>query len=519
MILLTVLTACREEQETTLAELAQRVPQASPYVEPAPPGPIFTLAVSHPGALADRLNIALPLIPGDQPKGILNFVKTVPQMSGAYLELFDVQAGFDEESKELFVQRMDALLIAVPASGDKARDQAPRWLAFLEKHWPARETNLRCKDYSMLIVCAAGNTQIPLANDLEDVAAHGLPDLRPQLGVVLRLNLASLVAVGERLVGEPLFWAVVPEEIRNLEEIRLSVSEDPDEMSVMVSGADTGLLKSVGEVFVGNKMPVELPAGTPFWAYAVTGNVEGRLEQVEEFWAGKLLVSDYKVSTWVDDTWRTQLLNLASGVVGIVLVGDVPIHDPLANVVYFLQATDRKLMDKRLNYVFSTKHFKTETGKFKTGEEFTRVRRKRGRKMGKEKLVWFYRDSTYFLAASSKLLEELVVGLSDPGIVERQVTTIDPARGDKVAAIISLSGLAQRLTLSKKAGLAENLALGMFKKAVLDLEQQVHVEFAEVGGGDDSLRLIIRTRNVFSTFDALLKKVQPVLQYIPQPGS
>jgi len=521
ILLALALASCGQKPEKTLAQLAGEAPEEPTEAAPVRAEPLAALVVVKPDRLLSRIRTILPFLEGDFAKRSMAFLEALPPAEAVCLEIEQLEPGIDLDTNLPVLKRVQAVVVVVLQSGDKPGPASARWDAFLRANWPgdAGSGQVACGPDVMGVLCTVGGAKPPAGEEAEKFSERCASRFSRESRIALHVDLPELVNALEAFVSEPLFWAVVPEEILKLEAAELVITEEPDRLEISLFGRESGLLESVAAAFSGNAVPVELPVDSPFVAFASAGNIETRLEKVEEHWAGKLPIAGYKVSTWVNDTWRTQLLNLVSGIVGATLVGDIVISSPLEGLVYMLQPTDQKLMEKRLRHIFTTKHYKLESVTLPTGEELTKARRKRGRKVGKERLAWFHKNGTCFVAASAELLEKLAAGLSGPKSKDGSFSVIRLPEGMKAGVRFSVKGVLQRLKLPKSAGLSERLAFGMFLKAIEELEQEVTVALLEEPGPGNGLRLAVRVDNVQQAFDTLLEKVKPLLKFVPTPAS
>jgi hypothetical protein len=369
----------------------------------------------------------------------------------------------------------------------------------------------------------------------------------------LSLGLRELVRVGERFVSVPLFWALVPEELLALEEISLTISESPDRVELSVAGNDSALLAGVSAVLSASAVPVPLPAGCPFMAVTAVEELDSRLEALEKTWGGKYgPVSSFLLTKLQDKTWQSQLPELASGLIGAAQIGELEAADPLSGLVYFLQPEDGKAFEARLEYVFSGRSYGLEAETLPSGELLRKASQKRKNRPDLERLAWFLRGDTVYLAGRTALLKKLAAEMAEVGQPEQKpgllagaggqegwrpeaggrrkdgeklcesnglcLPAVELGTGQKVRVRISPQGLAQRLKVPETAGMAETFAYGVIKTALMELQTPLGVELVDQSRGTRNT-LVLGVDHLQGAIDLLLTKLAPVMKFVSRPSS
>jgi len=340
-------------------------------------------------------------------------------------------------------------------------------------------------------------------------------------GFRLEISVPELLAVLEATVGVPLLWAVMPEQVRTLDRLSLSLSDGDDRLRLVLTGRKSTLLNDVAGLFGKAARPVRLPADVPGVAFTTIDSIEDRTEKLQEHWLDKAqVVPELKLTSLLDDTWNSQMLGLASGVVGVALAGEVNPESPFDEAVWLLQPTDRKMLDKRFQHIFATRYFKLNELTLRTGETVMRaVRKSGGGKLGKERLAWFYRDGTCYIAANSEILRKLAERMFVPEWQkDKPMLDLSLTGEERARVTLSLKRLLDNVVLSEEMGFAGGMALGVLKGAVATLERDVTVRLVVGAAQDGPAHVEISVENLLAALDVVLEKLQPLLRLMPKPS-
>ncbi|MBM4353559.1 MAG: hypothetical protein FJ109_07135, partial [Deltaproteobacteria bacterium] len=491
--------SCADDARVSLTSLAEKapVPETTLVAGPTEAPPIVVLSANKPEKLVGRVRMLLPLL---LPEGVPAWLETAlasAPPAALYGEIVKVSVGLDPETATPRLEQLEGLFLITPAAGGGGQLDADRWQGLLGTVWPkvqgshspdhaggalgapadAAGSGVSCLLRSQGTLCVAGRSVLPEAAVVDGflsraAAASGTP------GVRLSLSIPEVLRMLEQAVGVPLLWAVVPEQARTLGTLALSLSDEEDAIRLVLTGRHSELLGDVAGLFGGAARPVRLPADVPGVAFTSIDSVEDRAEKLQEHWLDKAQVlPELKLTSLLDDTWNSQMLGLASGVVGIAFAGDVNPESPFDEVVWLIQPTDRKMLDKRFAHIFATKYFKLNDLTLRTGETVYRALRKSaGQKLGKERLAWFYRDGTCYVAANSEILRKLADRMFVPDWKkDKPVLDLALSGEERALASVSLKRLLDRVVLSEELGFAGGMALGVLKNAVAALDKDVEV--------------------------------------------
>jgi hypothetical protein len=517
--LLLLLAGCKEEPATPLAELAARAPvPAEVGVTAAPAVPLAAVIVRQPGRFLEPVKPLLGL--AEDVAAARAEVARIGSFSGLYAEVLDVRLGFDEEAGLPRLEAAELQLAARPAAGSAPADLKATWQPVLEA-LPAFPDGRRieCTEKAPWLLCRPGS--LPVDEAFIGRAAAALDGAGAE--VRIDLDMPRLLAVLEELLTPPLLWAVAPEELRRFEALRIHLQEKPDRLAVELQARESGLVAALARTFTRPERPLAVPVDLPVVAYASVTDVEQRLEAAQEFWDDKVAVpKGYRVASLLNDSWKSQMLELASGLVGVALVGEVGLSelDPgsplqMPGLVYFIQPAERQAMEARLKHVFNTKYFTLEDETLEGGETLTRAFwKKSGKKRPRERLAWLYEEGTgtYLFGPSELLLAFLKQRREAPPESVRRLEL----NGDEALRIAFAPGrFVRQLTASQKAGIGAAMALGMVKNSLGPVDTEIAVRVRHEADADGRSRLLFETDGGLATLEELVAKADALLQLLP----
>jgi len=511
-----------------LAELARKVTPPDVIDAPSPPPrPLLSLVVTAPDRLLRRVDALLPVIAPAR-RASLAARLGAARTSGLYGELLGVELGLDEESGFPTCARLKSLLMISPPSGARAASLVDSWQELLAALWPATDEGAgpRCLASGGRVLCHAGLGEEPGAEELSAFLRRGEESLeRGVRGVSLTLDFERLLIQMEELLTVPVLWALVPEDLAKLQSLTIDLSEKPDRLRLVLSGPDSDLLRAIGTVFSSNPLPIPVPPGLALVVFTSVDSVEQNLEAAQVFWSDKWrLPRKYRVGALLDRTWKTQLVELASGIMGLALVEsvslfDLDLTDPLDSpgLVVFIQPADPETLDKRLAHVFSGRYYRLAEYELATGDQATRALRKRGKTRGTDRLAWVRREGTYYFATSVAVLDKFMADL-EAARERNEAAVLDLAPEAAVQAHLDVPRFLHHLTLSKEAGLAAGLAFGVFKTSVAEMDGRLELRVS-TRAAEGQAGLVVEVDNLLGTLDRLLEKAGPLLKLLPTRGS
>lgn len=532
-------TACKEEPQRTLSELATAA-QAPPDIEentgkdlgPPPPWqPVLTVVAVNPESLVARARTLLSLLPEYSEGGTATkALRLLQETASIYLEVEEFELAADREKEEIVLRSMPAMLLAVPGKGINPARIAATLVELLAESWPGTDGGgeLRCEPQETGVVCVTHADRreqgVQRLNFSARAMAHlhmGGPNIR------LTLQIRPLAKSAESFFTTPIFWGVVPEEFLTLTTIGATIDLESDRIELSIAGRDSAVLTSLEDVLTATGQDGRLPPNLPLLAYTTVDDLARRASMAEEHWDTKLRVPKaYRFKTFLDKSWQRQLVEMASGRVGVALAGPVRIGDVslknllrLDSLIFFMQYADRKALEKRLDHIFASKYFRLEDEILETGEKLTRSMRRRGRKTkGEERMAWFFKDGFCFFGSTTEMLRDFAARMDTAAGAGTSLTTLELKDGEKLRLALSPGRIIQALQLPDKSGMTEKLALGIFKNSVLELTGTMRISLVATGEGATT-RLAVRIESFFAICGAFLGKTGPLLKLLPGKGS
>ena len=515
---LALTAGCKEEVKTPLSQLAATaaLPQAEEQSAPAPE--LLSVYSSDPRRLVTRLQTPVLLLldneTGARISGLIEELK-VPEK--VYLEGRDLLLDVAPETDDPILSRLEARLLFRPGAGPSIADEAARWEKLLKRlPLPAGEGNApNCSAQGELVVCAVGGNR-PKAGDDGFVARWEEKQKQGPALLQVRLGLKRMVGLLEETVGSTFFWAVFPEEFLRFERLALTLTETPDRLDLSLSAHNSGVLDGHNTFYLPPEQPVRLPEGTPAVGFTSVHEAKATAEKLDAFWRVKWAAAPgVRLKKALDDTWRTQLLELASGIVGIAVVGKISVAKPDNAFVYLFQPTDTKLFEKRMRHIFSTKYFRFDKTELRTGEEVTKAIRRGRPKKGKtnERLAWFFKDGTYYISKASNTLRLLAEDMYTRPGVEKPFLRLTLENPGRAAVRISVPAILQRIVLPDEAGLGMGMALTMLKNAAKEIDREILVNIIlDSPGEGGGQTLSVQVDNLFFAVDVLMKELGPLMR-------
>ena len=515
-----LLAGCSEEPATPLSELAAPPSETSVPATASPLTlPAATVSIRHPGRFVAIVRPLLGL--ADDVESAALVAGELERFSGLYCEVTELSLSFDEEAGEPALAALSAFLVLRPAAGSKAADLAAWWgprLALLPP-WPGGEETF-CAHRNGLLLCGPGEASPP--DGFLERARVALDGTTAVLSVTL--DFPRLLTVLEGLVTVPLLWAVVPEEARRFSSLSLVLSEDPDRLAVDLVTTESGLAEAFVRVFEPVSRPILVPRSAPVVAFTAVRDLKDRLEKVQDFWDNKIPLSkDQQLQTLLNDSWQSQMLELANGLAGVVLVGEVPLTglDPAAplktpGLVYFIQVSDGEAMEARLKHVFNTKYFRLEDENLDDQTKITHAFWKKKKKKGKrERLSWFIEEDswTYFFGLSDILTRFVSERKAAQEAGTAMKLTLAP--GEAARFTLAPGGLVARLTASQKGGISAAMALGMVKNSLGAVGGEIVVRIHHVAAQDGGHIASFEVLGLLGTVKDAVTRSENLLKMLP----
>lgn len=509
---------CKEEKRTPLSELAAGAAEPEAEEQPGESQDLLTVYSSDPRQLVARLQtpalLLLDQAAGSQLKSLLGEFG-VPEK--VYLEVRGVLFDIDRSTRAPTVSRLDARMLMRPAAGASLAEEADRWSKLLGR-LPlslGKGASPRCAARGKLVVCTVGQDQT-------EADTNAFVDRWKQLqtqGVVLlqvHMGLQEMVNLLETTVGSTFFWAVFPEEFLRFENLELSLTETPDRLALALSARNSGVLDGLNTFFLPVEREVRLPQGTPAVGFTSIHEAKATAEKLDAFWKVKWAAAPgLRLKKALDDTWRTQLLELASGIVGVAVAGKISVAKPASAFVYLFQPTDAKLFEKRMAHIFSSKYFRLEKTELRTGEEITKaIRRGRPKKgKSKERLAWFFKDGTYYIAGASNTLRLMAEDMHARPGTEKPLMHLNLESPGRASVRLSVPAILRRIVLPDDAGLGMGMALTMLKNAAKDIDREIVVNLTlDPPGEEGGQTLTVQVDNLFFAVDVLMKELGPLMR-------
>lgn len=511
------LVSCAEDKPVPLEELAAQAGQDTPAPPSAGPVlPLIQMEVSRP----DRLQ-ALLAGPASMAGTLLGLTavevgKQMPPMGQRLrLDVISATLDVDPETGRFFFSPFRAL-VWIACDKEGAPDVVARtWQAALASLPGPDEKNhpVSCVAKAHRVRCSVGEPD-PAFEAIEAWSQSRW--LEQQTGATGSLNFSldirQCLAMADQAVGAALLWGFLPEDARNLRLLTLAYGEKDDRLVVELTGASTRLMQGLDALLAPPRQVPTLPNGLPFVAYASLQEAASGSERLDDIWKMRGLGSLLDLSKLLNENWKHQLLDLVSGIAGITAVAPISLDSPADSLIYILQPSEPEMLEKRLEYVFSSKHFTIERKTTDAGKTIVVALRKMRGGKGKEYLTWMQHDSTFFVAETSSQLETIAKGLEGAGGdgLQSQVLGLKP--GQRFVGRVDVAGLAGALQAQKKAGLAMRLALGMVSKTAESVKDPITLSvYLDLSGAPESQVLRFEATNVGRTLGVLSEKLGPFL--------
>lgn len=513
--------ACSKPTKTPLESLAAPPGDAVEGVTVEGAVPLFSLTIRQPQRFVATARPLLGL--ADDVNMAALVANELDRLSGIYAELGELSLGFDDESEEVVLQSARPFVVLRPASGNKAIDLIGVWQPRMAAVGAlAGLSGLSCHETAGLVACGPGDgPPEPALFERARLALDGSGAL-----VLARLDVAGVVGVLERLLTVPVLWGALPEIVQTVKEIRLQWSETPDRLALELVALDSGLTEAFVRLWEPIERPIDLPASAPLVAYLSVTDLRTRLDNLQDFWDNKVPIpKKRRISALINDSWQSQMLELANGVVGVVLVGDVPMDkldpaDPLdtPGLVYIMQVTDQEAVEARLKHVFNTKYFELKDEAQPANWTLTTAFWKKGRKKKKprERLAWFFEaESLTYVFGPSALVKAFVeqrTAARESGT--SRSTTLDAGKAAQVR--FALGPFVNRITATSKGGIGAAMALGMVKNSLGTVEQVMDVGVRHGADTEGQFVASLEILGVLETIDESVRKADSLLQMLPK---
>lgn len=506
-----MLGACQTGERRDLAQIAQAAqpvePQQVETPQPDSPAALLTLQISNLPVLLDRLDpllvLALP------PKAIEQWRSIRTVIGGAKTVsflLYDFELDVPQGSTSPVLNHVDAALriTGQPAGALLAtRDLLDQQLARLGALLP-QGVNWQCQESQEELVCST-----------RPEAAHPKPqDLPTPDGDILKLqvDLEPVIRKSELLLGALPLWAVLPEEVASWKSLDLRLLDQPDSVRLTLTARKSPSIEVLDRVFAPPGNPVQIARGsTPAAVITSLHNLETLSQELQKWTSGKLGPGDLaRPKAWLDSSWQTQLLELASGTAGLLLTPEVKLSDPVESVLWFLQVSDERALQSRLEYVFKKARPKTEDRELKTGDHLMMLVR-RGKGKTTESFAWMTRNQISFMASSPRL-EALSMALYSPAWKQKELETVSLGPDEWVAGFVDFERLTAHLSLGQGA-LVEAAFTNLAHSVAQKLDQRLLFRLRRLGNEDPSMQILsFEIDNLLGILAVVSKEMTPLLK-------
>jgi hypothetical protein len=520
--------ACTSDPEVSLTQLANEEPPAeSELVEESVRKPLLTFVANRPAPLLERVTAALPLLMNTKEADDWNvLLASWTSIAGLYGELHELTVTVDESDGRPGLGHCLCHVVVKPSSSENTEilsEQLSKALsAICSSENSPEQPQPNCTVDDDLLLCSVGNRT---DNQQQEVLSRARKHLTgTDTRVLADFSVGRWLTVGEQAVTTPLFWAVIPEEILHLDSISLTLDATVDRLAFSCHGTDSEALRAIFNIFQPVTMPLVLPSRLPVVAWSAVSDFPKRVARAQEFWDSKFSIpKKHRVETFINDTWKSQLVELASGPIGVALVGDL---EPLKLnterlletdcLVYFILPAEQKAMQDRIKHIFSKKHFILEDDSLASGEIITRSfwrSKYKKSKRKRERLSWYVRDGVWFFGKEENL-RKLIAWHHEGDTAPLQMTTLSLDQGDVMRLSISPGRLLQHVVLKgKDAGLAANLALGMAKSSFVQMktELKVHLNIEKDGSQE---KLVFIVDHLLAAWDGTMARTEGLFKLL-----
>ncbi len=516
-----ILQGCGQEPSVSLAELAAPQQPESQLAVAGSQAPLVAIALRQPPRLVSIFRPLLGL--ADDVQFATTVADELDRVSGLYGEVTELALVFDDVTGQPVIQRLEAFVILRPAAGSEAKDLLAWWrprLALLPT-WPGGG-GTTCDIVGDAVAC--GPQGLPVPPEIVQRAGEALSGSLASLQV--EVDIPRVVTLAEDLLTVPLLWAALPEDVTAFARVHLELTEDPDRLALALVTNKSGLAQAFAKLFEPVERPITLPREAPVIAYLAVRDLEARLENIQNLYDNKVpLTKRQQITRLLDKSWQNQMLELADGLVGVVLVGELPmteldLGDPLdmPGLVYFIQVAEQDAMEGRLKHVFNDKYFIMSDGQLASGDKVTRAFWKKGKKGkdSRERLAWFFQESTgtYFFGPSV-----LLQALQEQLELARQADSLQLLQmGKEEAAVLRIAPgpFVNRLTATSGGGIGAAMALGMVKNALGTIEQSLVVKVRQNDSPEGASVVSLELVGALATVRDAVQKSDSLLQMLPK---
>lgn len=423
------------------------------------------------------------------------------------LTLRELEAGLDSKTHQPRVTGLTAVLSLGLEGGATAETekQVKEWVWAALKGISA-EPMWSCDAGASGLVCLIVVGRSTVQPEVVSADRQRRPEADRILEVVL--GIPGLLRKLETWLGVVAVWAVVPEEFATWREVGITWSSKSDELVLRVTGVKSEVLQVISALAAKRGVDVRFPEGASVVGLAHASQVRDRATFLRDLWANKPGVSDAaNPVSWLDNSWQSQLLELASGYAGVAVPGLLDVEDIWGSLVFLFQPTSASVLDARLAHVFSDKGFIHEDVPVRTGESVHRVWRKGKKKT--ERMSWFVKDGTYYFASKAATLVTLAEKLAHPKGKPAVGDVFATSGGEFLTVRFSPRNFIQGIDL-RGQGMGAGMALTMVKNASVKWPEWVYARAKVVeAGGESEIR--VELDGVMGWLEQALKDFEPLL--------
>lgn len=506
-ILALAISGCQEEARVELSQLAVDAPaQVESVKESGPDGVLFRVGSGDVKRLVTFVVPVLKVADPEWSKRVAGW-ELLARAKAFSLTLRELEAGLDSKTNQPRITGLTAVLSLGLEGGATAETekQVKEWVWAALKGISA-EPMWSCDADASGLVCLVVVGRSTVQPEVVSADRQRRPEADRILDVAL--GIPGLLRKLETWLGVVAVWAVVPEELATWREIGITWSSKSDQLVLRVSGVESDVLQVFSALAAKRGVDVRFPEGASVVGLAHVSQIRERAEFLRDLWSTKPGVSDVvNPVSWLDDSWQSQLLELASGYAGVAIPGLLDVEDVWGSLVFLFQPTNASVLDARLAHVFSDKGFIHEDVPVRTGESVHRVWRKGKKKT--ERMSWFVKDGTYYFASKAATLVTLAEKLAHPKGKPAVGDVFATSGGEFLTVRFSPRNFIQGIDL-RSQGMGAGMALTMVKNASVKWPEWVYARAKVVeAGGESEIR--VELDGVMGWLGQALKDFEPLL--------
>lgn len=498
-------TGCEQQAQVSLAELASEAAVKPAEAVHGVAGPLLRVESGDATRLIATAKPFLTLLAPEAGR-VLEGTPLAGEVTSFAVTVRELELGLDAKTGRGRVDRLAAVVaVGVKGDGKQAESLLKGWVGAVPGLFSV-EPVWSCDSAGKVLDCLVVVGKAPVEPEAVKADRQLPADSDVVLSVVV--GVPGLLRKLEHWVGAVALWAVLPEEAATWREFGLSWRSKEDRLTIRLSGEESQVLAALRALGEKRGPDVNFPDGASVMGLMQIDKVRDQAEIVRDQWSNKPGISPYvNPVAWLDDSWQSQTLELASGYVGIALAGTLNLEDPMGSLVYFMQPTNPAVLDARLAHIFSDKGFSHEEYSTRSGESIHRVFRKGKKKT--ERMNWYVKNGTYYFAGKLESVRAIADVLNRPRGLPTGGIAYRTEGADVLRLEVSPRDLVQAMDMREK-GMGAGMALTLVKTAAAKWQQKIVIR-GLVSEGTEGLEARIVVDGLMGWLGQALRDFEPLL--------